>query len=146
MNRYREQVRVVLKDFPLIEAHPWAMDAAIVADCLAQQNDSAYWQFADYVHTHQQAVTAEWSGSHAGALERVAEQHASDLDRARFEACVASAAPKAAIENSLAEGRSLGVSATPAMFINGEFFEGVLTPEQIRAAIDRAIREAKQAN
>jgi protein-disulfide isomerase len=79
-------------------------------------------------------------------LERVAEQHAGDLDRARFEACVASAAPKLGIEKSLAEGRSLGVSATPAMFLNGEFFEGVLTPEQIRAAIDRAIREAKQAN
>src|SRR5215472_5440251 len=75
MNRYRYRVKVVLKDFPLTEAHPWAMDAAIVADCLigqgdAQLSDAAYWQFTDYVHTHQQAVTSEWASSHAGTLAR----------------------------------------------------------------------------
>jgi protein-disulfide isomerase len=142
MNRYRDRVKVVLKDFPLTEAHPWAMDGAIAADCLAQQNAEAYWQFTDYVHTHQQAVTAEWNGNHATALERVAEQQAGNIDGSRLRVCVSAGAPKAAIEKSLSEGRALGVSATPATFINGEFFEGVLDPEEIRAAIDRALREA----
>src|SRR5215469_6195652 len=148
MNRYRDRVKVVLKDFPLTEAHPWAMDAAIVADCLigqgdAQQSDAAYWQFTDYVHTHQQAVTSEWTSSHVGTLARIAEQHGANVDQAKLQACVNSAAPKPAIEKSLAEEHSLGVTATPATFINGEFFEGMLTPEQIRAAIDLSIQEAR---
>jgi protein-disulfide isomerase len=145
MNHYRDRVKVVLKDFPLTDAHPWAMDAAITADCLALQSDSAYWQFADYVHTHQQAVTSQWNTSHAAALKGVAEQHASNIDQPKLQACVSSATPRSAVEKSLAEGHSLGVSATPATFINGEFFEGVLTPEQVRAAIERAIRESKVA-
>lgn len=142
MNRYRDRVKVVLKDFPLTDAHPWAMDAAIAADCLAQQNPEAYWQFADYVHTHQQSVTAEWNASHAGALTRVAEQQSRNIDAPRLAACVNASSPKTDIEKSLTEGKSLGVSATPATFINGEFFEGVLDTEQLRAAIDRALREA----
>lgn len=142
MNRYRDRVKVVLKDFPMIDAHPWAMDAAIAADCVAQQNPDAYWQFADYVHTHQQAVTADWKASHAAALQRVAEQQASNIDAPKLTACLNAAPPRASIEKSLAEGRSLGVSATPATFINGEFFEGVLDTEELRAAIDRALREA----
>ena len=145
MNRYRDRVNVVLKDFPLTEAHPWAMDAAVAADCVAQQSHDGYWQFTDYVHTHQQAVTADWKTASAGALQRVAEQQAGNLDAAKLTSCVNTVAPKAAIEKSLAEGRALGVSATPATFINGEFFEGVVDPEELRAAIDRALREANAA-
>jgi protein-disulfide isomerase len=121
------------------------MDAAITADCLAQQSEAGYWQFTDYVHTHQQDVTAAWNTSHADAFSRIAEQNAGSIDRTKLKACVSSAAPRPAIEKSLAEGHALGVSATPATFINGEFFEGVLTQEQLRAAIERAIRESKAA-
>jgi protein-disulfide isomerase len=142
MNRYRDRVGVVLKDFPLSEAHPWAMDAAIAANCLATTNENAYWEFADYVHTHQQAMTAEWQQSKATFDQLAITKAKNDgADTAAVQACLA---PRdtSAIEKSLAEGRSLGVSATPATFINGEFFEGVLTPEQLRIAIDRALREA----
>lgn len=142
MNHYRDRVKVVMKDFPLTDLHPWAMDAAITADCLLQQREEAYWKFADYVHTHQQVVTAAWNADHATALRRIAETQAAPAAPDALKSCVESGAPKAVIEKSLAEGRSLGVSATPALFINGEFFEGVLPPEQLRAAIERALREA----
>ena len=142
MNSYRGRVRVALKNFPLTESHPWAMDAAIAADCLASRSSDAYWAFADYVHTHQQAMTERWKQSHVTFEELAAEQGAkvglSDHD---LHACVV-AHDTRAIEKSLAEGHSLGANATPAMFINGEFFEGVLTREQIRAALDRALKEA----
>ncbi|HEV2620184.1 MAG TPA: thioredoxin domain-containing protein, partial [Acidobacteriaceae bacterium] len=35
VNRYKDQVRIVYRDFPLEELHPWAKHAAIDANCLA---------------------------------------------------------------------------------------------------------------
>jgi len=126
----------------LTESHPWAMDAAIAANCLGARSSDAYWAFADYVHTHQQVMTERWKKSHSAFEELAAEPGrkfaVADQD---LHACVA-AHDVGGIEKSLAEGHSLGVSATPATFINGEFFEGVLTREQIRAALDRALKEA----
>ena len=59
MNHYRDRVKIVMKDFPILDAHPWAMRAAVDAHCLADQDLAAYWEFSDYVHTHQQEVSAK---------------------------------------------------------------------------------------
>src|SRR4051794_4474613 len=56
MNNYRDRVKIVMKDFPILDAHPWAMRAAVDAHCLADQDLAAYWDFSDYVHSHQQEV------------------------------------------------------------------------------------------
>src|SRR5438067_8832862 len=108
INSYQGKVKVFLKDFPLTESHPWAMDAAIAANCLAAHSSDAYWAFADYVHTHQQVLTERWKKSH-GAFEELAGEQGrkfavADQD---LHACVA-AHDVGGIEKSLAEGHSLG--------------------------------------
>ena len=47
------RVKVIYKDYPLVEIHPWAMHAAIDGNCLGEQNTPAYWDFADYIHANQ---------------------------------------------------------------------------------------------
>ena len=42
-----------------MEIHPWAMHAAVDANCLAAQNSDAYWDFADYIHANQHEVSNE---------------------------------------------------------------------------------------
>ena len=37
LNRYKDKVRFVYKDNPLMEIHPWALRAAVDANCLAAQ-------------------------------------------------------------------------------------------------------------
>src|SRR5207248_11577787 len=54
---YSDRVKIVYKDFPLAEIHPWATHAAVDANCLAAQNNDAYWDFADYVHGNQKAIS-----------------------------------------------------------------------------------------
>ena len=41
MERYKDQIHIVYRDFPL-DQHPWAMRAAIDANCLAGANPTAY--------------------------------------------------------------------------------------------------------
>ena len=60
LERYKDQVHIVYRDFPLSQ-HPWAMHAAIDANCLAAQNPTGYWNFVDYVHAHASRVRAATS-------------------------------------------------------------------------------------
>ena len=57
LDHYNGLVKIVYRDLPLEELHPWAVHAAVNANCLAAQNPAAYWGYVDYLHTHGQDVT-----------------------------------------------------------------------------------------
>jgi len=57
LQAYGDKIKVIYKDYPLVEIHPWAMHAAVNANCLAEQSNDAYWDFADYVHGNQKEVS-----------------------------------------------------------------------------------------
>lgn len=145
LNRYRDRVKVVIKDFPLVEAHPWAMRAAVDAQCLAEQDMATYWDFSDYVHTHQQEVSARIKSGAAldlPAMDVMAREFArkNDMKAGPLESCLARQ-DQNKITASMQEGKSLGVSATPTLFINGQELEGVLSTENLRLVLDRALSE-----
>jgi protein-disulfide isomerase len=147
MNHYRDSVRVVFKDFPLADVHPWATHAAVDANCLAAKSTDAYWAFADHIHTHQQRFNEAYKTSPNdafAALDQLAIQQSarSQLDSAALSQCIAQQKTDA-ISASVAEGTRLGVSATPGIFVNGEQLEGALTADEIRATIEQALADAK---
>src|SRR5208282_2403409 len=59
LKEYGDRVTFIYKDYPLVEIHPWAVHAAVDANCLATQSTDAYWDFADYVHANKQEVDGE---------------------------------------------------------------------------------------
>ena len=86
-------MRYVYKDDPLTDMHPWAMHAAVDANCLAAQNGTVYWAYVDYVHAHGEEVNGDErdvSKSFA-ALDRIARQEATvgKLDPTALDACLA---------------------------------------------------------
>ena len=145
LERYKDKIRFVYKDFPLIEIHPWAMRASVDADCLASQNSDVYWNFVDYLHSHAQEVTGEdrdVAKSNA-ALDRIARQQAaaSKLDSQKLDACIAKQ-DDSQVKESLKEASGLGLEGAPALFVNGERINGAVPEEQVWMAIDRALRAA----
>jgi protein-disulfide isomerase len=147
MTRYRDRVKIVMKDFPILDAHPWAMRAAVDAHCLADQNLAAYWEFSDYVHTHQQEVSAKVIKApgqiDATAMDGIAKDSGvkHQVNPEALQACIA-AQDQSRVNTSIAEGKSLGVSATPTMFVNGQEVEGMLTAENLRLMLDHALAES----
>jgi protein-disulfide isomerase len=144
MSRYRDKVRILIKDFPLTEAHPWAMRAAVDSQCLAQQDSEAYLEYSDYVHTHQQDFNQKSNASGPGSpldsiAAEVGKKHGANATT--LQACLA-AQDKSAVQAAMREGAELGVTATPTFFVNGQEIEGVLTTEQLRVVLDRALAEA----
>ena len=93
MDRYKDLVRFVYKDYPLTDIHPWAMHAAVDANCLAAQSSTVYWMYVDYLHAHGEEVSGDQSDpdkSYA-ALDRIARQEATvdKLDETALDACIA---------------------------------------------------------
>jgi len=167
---YGDRVLFIYKDYPLEEIHPWAVHAAVNANCLAAQNGDAYWDYADYLHHDADEVTAEYKEkgrAASAALGKVSKEEADkvykekgleaasaeldklaalqaqkhNLDVAKVQACV-KAQNDNAVRASMHEGDSVGVDATPTMFVNGQKLDGAVPVDEVRAALDRALQDA----
>ena len=145
MQHYKNLVRYVYVDFPLTGLHPWAMHAAVDADCLAAQSGQVYWDYVDYLHANGDEITGPDRNVQKSfeALDRVARQEGTvgKLDAGRLDACIAKQ-DETKVRASLKEGGALGVDGVPALFVNGERIEGVVPQEQLWTVIDRALRAA----
>lgn len=137
---YGDRVRIIYKDYPLVEIHPWAMHAAVDANCLGEQNGPAYWDFADYVHANQKTIAGRSPQEAFANLDTAASEQAAKykLDVSKVQACMKKQ-DESAIRASMAEGDKLGVDSTPTLFVNGEKISGALTPDQVHAILDRAL-------
>jgi len=142
---YGDRVTFVYKDFPLVQIHPWALHAAVDANCLASQNTDAYWDFADYIHANQREVNNEKTpDARLATLDRLAMSQAQkhSLDVGKLQACI-KAQDESAVRTSMKQAEAIGIEATPTLFINGEELTGGPSSDAIvRAAIDRALKDA----
>jgi protein-disulfide isomerase len=145
MERYKDKVRFIYKDDPLTELHPWAMRAAVDANCIAAQSTPVYWTYVDYLHSHGQEVNGEDRDVTKSfeALDRIARQIATiaRLDEGKLNECIAKQ-DHTQVDTSMHEADKLGVTGTPAIFVDGERVEGYVPEQQLWAVIDRALRAA----
>jgi len=113
------QIRIVFKDFPLTQLHPWAETAAIGARCAFQQSPAAFWKVHDLIFDNQDVISAAnvWDQL-TGFAGRAG------LDTDAFKACLSSPEAKQAVETNRDEGIALNVTSTPTLFINGRVLVG----------------------
>jgi protein-disulfide isomerase len=144
LKEYGDRVLFIYKDYPLSQIHPWAIHAAVDANCLSSQSNPAYWDFADYIHGNQDKVNSEKGrDTQFSALDRMALEQAqkNNLDLTKLQSCI-KAQNDDAVKASMKEAESLGVEATPTMFVNGEKVDGALPANELRAVLDRALQQA----
>lgn len=144
LKEYGDRVAFIYKDFPLADIHPWAVHAAVDANCLAALNNDAYWDFADYIHGNQAVVNSEKGRDNQfAALDRITLNEGAKfkVDTAQLQACI-KANKENAVTASVKEGESLGIDGTPTMFVNGRMLNGARSIEELRAAFDNALQQA----
>jgi protein-disulfide isomerase len=116
---YAGKVRVVFKDFPLEQLHPWARTAAIAGRCAYQQKPQAFWKMYDLIYDNQEIISA------ANAWTKMVDYAGqSGLDADAFKSCMASPEAGEAVNASRANGQQLEVSSTPTIFVNGRRLVG----------------------
>ncbi len=141
LDRYKDQVRIVYRDFPLSQ-HPWATRAAIDANCLGAQSTAGYWNLVDRIHAHAGELGGEEKSIEKAqtTLDTLAREEGTrqKVDLPVLTACLAKQ-DDASIKASVKAGEALGVDSTPAMFINGEKLEGAYPIEDVYRMIDGAL-------
>jgi protein-disulfide isomerase len=140
--RYKNQIHIVYRDFPLFEIHPWAMRAAVDTNCIGAQSPTGYWNLVDYIHAHAGDLGGP-EKSLAKANEKLDmlardEGKRQNLNTDAVNACI-SKQDSTAIKASIQLGESLGVDSTPALFINGEKLEGAQPLADVYRMIDNAL-------
>ena len=142
LDHYNGLVKIVYRDLPLEEIHPWAVHAAVNANCLADQSTPAYWAYVDYLHTHGQDVTGpDRDLTKADAtLDHLAHLQAdtSKLDTSKVDACVKKQ-DESAVRAEMKQADSLGIQQTPTVYVNGEMLAGALPTATLWSIIDRAL-------
>jgi len=146
---YGNKVRLIYKDYPLSTIHPWAIHAAINANCLNDQSGDAYWSFADTIHAGQATVNfypdqkdkRRPMAEQLQILDKMTTEEGAKfkLDAAKLDACIKAQDDKN-VRASMHEGDSFGIESTPTIFVNGERFSGAYPIELVRPILDRALR------
>jgi len=134
-SEYGDQVRVVFREFPLVQ-HVHARAAGEVAEAAGMQGK--FWEMHDLLYENRDAWTK------ATDVEPIFDEYARrlGLDLERFKRDQSSMVVETRIDQDLARGRSLQLRATPTIFLNGTElpFENMKTREALSAVVYRALR------
>jgi protein-disulfide isomerase len=105
--------RFVFQNFPL-EMHNWAAKGAAYADCVGRASNDAFWKFVSKTYETQSDITAETADEKLTAIAEGA-----GVKGAEIAACALKPETKAHVDASIALGKSVDVTGTPTLYING---------------------------
>ncbi len=108
------KVRFTFVNFPLTQIHPWAMNAALASRCAFQQNPADFTKLRNSIFDNQTQFTPE---NASATLTKLLTQ--AGLNASSVQACMQAPAAQKAIQDDIGLGNSVGVSATPTLFVNG---------------------------
>jgi protein-disulfide isomerase len=131
-----KNVRVIYQNFPL-PAHDWAAKAAAYADCIGRTSNDGFWKFIESVYGAQADLTAANSDEKLNGFADAAGAKSADVA-----ACAAKPETVGRVEHSVLLGKSLGVTGTPTLYINGRQVGGV-PYEGLKSLVDFAAQPAK---
>ena len=131
---FGSDLRYVWRHLPLNDVHPNAQMAAEASEAAAAQG--AFWEYADTLLTHQDALRPMDLQRHAEGLGLDVERFWDEVRRREY-------APRVA--EDVASADLSGVSGTPGFFINGRRYQGAYDVPTLTAAVRAAHRRARLA-
>lgn len=132
MAKYKDQVRLVYRHFPL-SFHPNAEPAALAAECASEQGK--FWEFHGAMFKNQDSLGSDY-------YKKLAADN--KLNLAKFNDCVSTKKYLKKVQDQAAAGGAAGINGTPGTFVIGK--DGSATPitgavpeATLSAAIDKAL-------
>src|SRR5437773_7628332 len=129
LKAYPAQVKLIFKQFPLVDSHPEAAIAAAAA--LAAHQQGKFWQMHDLLFANHGRFSRKAILEWAAGL---------GLDMKRFTADLDSPEIKNAVERDMEDGNRAGVDATPTIFIDGQKYNGGLALDAIKPVIEAELK------
>ena len=129
MQAYPTQVKLIFKQFPL-DIHSQAAYAAAAA--MAAHKQGKFWPLHDAMFAR-----------HGRLSREIIDKLAADLglDMKQFNADVASAQIRKAVDKDRDDGETAGVDSTPTLFVNGQHYNGALTLAALKPVLDGELKK-----
>jgi protein-disulfide isomerase len=131
-------VHFVFQNFPL-PAHNWAEKAAGYVDCAGRASNDAVWKFIQKTFAEQTNITESNADE---KLKSIAND--SGVTGDEIAACAAKPDTKARILASVALGKSVGVTGTPTLFINGRLINGGAQVDVLKKIVEFQAHQDKE--
>jgi protein-disulfide isomerase len=125
---FPNDVRLVFKQFPL-EFHSEAAFAAEAS--LAAQAQGKFWEMHDRIFANPRSLTEPNMVAWAKELGMDVPRFSSDLKSHKYQNTV---------QTETREGLDAGVQGTPTVFLNGRLYRGSVTVDQLKPAVEAALR------
>ena len=130
---FGDKVSVYFKDLPL-QMHANARKAAEAARCAGDQNK--YWEYHDQLFKTTQLDPQN--------LKQIARDM--KLDGDKFDKCLDEGAQASAVQKDMSDAQQLGLSGTPAFFLNGQYFSGAMDYNTIRDMVNQQLTKVQRAS
>ncbi|HBT92622.1 MAG: DSBA oxidoreductase [Parcubacteria group bacterium GW2011_GWD2_43_10] len=130
LQKYPEAVRLIYRDFPIVDVHNEALAAAEAARCAAQQDK--YWPYHDALFANQEGLGTAFYGSLAQSL---------GFDVVKFNRCRDGHLTLGQVKADFEAGVAAGVTGTPTFFVNGHRITGAIPLDLWDKIIVAAIKE-----
>jgi len=127
---YPTQVKFVFRDYP-IPKHPRAARMSEAANCAKEQGK--FWEYHNHLFDNMRANADTDLKKYATELE---------LDADSFNACLDEGRYAEEVQKDFEDGQAVGVSGTPAFFVNGRMVAGALPFEAFSKIIDEELERA----
>ena len=115
--KYPDQVRIVYRQYPLTNIHPFAAKAAEASLCANEQGK--FWELHDVMFKDQKKLAVADLKESAKSL---------GMDEKKFNSCLDSGKYVEQVQNDSKEAQRIGVTGTPALFVNGIQLAGGAVP------------------
>jgi protein-disulfide isomerase len=131
---FGDDLRIVYRQFPLASIHPNAFKAAEASLCAHEQN--RFWEMHDAMFLQQGRLGVS-------SLKEIARQIG--LDGTRFDRCLDTGRFVEQVQNDMREAETMGVTGTPAVFVNGLPLQAGAQPYEVVAeAVQRELDRVRR--
>lgn len=116
-DKYKDQITVQFRHFPLVQIHPNAFVASRAAEAAAKQNK--FWEMHDLLYENQET----WGGSRTPNSFFTAYAKQLGLDTTKFQQDMDSQETNNFINADISEGKKIGADSTPTFVLDGKKLE-----------------------
>ena len=135
--KYKDNVRLIFRNFPIASSHPNARAAAAVAEAAGLQGK--FWEMNELLYVNQDA----WKNANITERDNIFKSYVEQLklNINQYKTDVASNRVKNKIDFDMALGRKHGVAATPTFYVNGKNTE-MDSSGSIESSVKEALKKA----
>jgi protein-disulfide isomerase len=127
------QVKIVWKDRPLPNLHPWAEDATM--ECVYREGgNDPFWTVKDKIFANQDSIS---TSNVQSEIKQWASQEG--VSEAAVQSCLDNGNPMEEVNTDSKNGQKLGASGTPTAYVNGEELVGAQPYSRFETVIEDAL-------